>query len=98
MKNSFTRLLRAKSLISKLTLLLATVTLSGSSAFAQYCTSGWTNAYCSLNQMFIGAVEISQSGTVLYSKANDQCNGSTTVSSTLVESTSAFTLTGGASY
>jgi hypothetical protein len=48
--------------------------------------------------MFIGAVEISQSGTVLYSKANDQCNGSTTVSSTLVESTSAFTLTGGASY
>ena len=98
MKNSFTRLLRAKSLISKLTLLLATVALSGSSAFAQYCTSGWTNAYCSLNQMFIGAVEISQSGTVLYSKANDQCNGSTTISSTLVESTSAFTLTGGASY
>ncbi|MBO6518044.1 MAG: hypothetical protein JJ975_16005, partial [Bacteroidia bacterium] len=95
MKNRFTNFWRSG--LSRLFVFLAAVLISGAS-YAQYCKSGWNNAYCSLNDMYIGEVEISQNGTVIYSKANDQCNGTTTSSSTLITSTSAFTLNGGSTY
>ena len=97
MKNRFTQLKQVGS-FSRFTLLLATVILSAMAASAQYCQSGWSRAYCSLNGMSIEDVAISTSGTTIYSKSADGCNGSTTVSSTLITTTSAFTLNGGSNY
>jgi PKD repeat protein len=98
MENRFTKL--KLSYFSRLLMLMASVTFMSLSAFAQYCMPNWTNAYCTLNTMYVGEVEISSSGTVIYSKANDQCNqsGSTGTSTTLITSTSAFTLNGGSNY
>ncbi|MFT5511772.1 MAG: hypothetical protein ACI8SE_000165, partial [Bacteroidia bacterium] len=84
--------------LNRFTLLLAAVVLSAVSVSAQYCQSGWQNAYCSLNGMSIESVTLSTSGTTIYSKAADGCNGTTTSSSTLITSSSAFTLNGGSVY
>jgi PKD repeat protein len=48
--------------------------------------------------MYIGSIEVSQDGTVLYSKSNDQCNQTASPNYTHVETTSAFTLNGGGNY
>ncbi len=98
MKNRFTQLKNQVGSLNRFTVLLAAVVLSAMSASAQYCQSGWTNAYCSLNGMSIENVTIISSGTTIYDKAKDGCNGSTTSSSTLITSTSAFTLNGGSNY
>jgi hypothetical protein len=84
--------------LNRFSLLLATVAFSAFTVSAQYCQSGWTNAYCSLNGMSIENVEIFDNGSSIYSKAKDGCNGTTTSSSTLITSSSSFTLNGGSNY
>jgi hypothetical protein len=68
-----------------------------STAQAPYCTGSYTTT-CPTYNMYVGQVKITQGSTVVYDKPNDACNTTTTPSYDHVETTSAFTLSGGGQY
>ena len=97
MKNRFTHFNFKRLGLGRFSLLLAAVLFAGSSFAQTYCTPGHTAGNCTIWNMYIGSVEVSQGGTVIYSKANDQCN-TTSPNYTQISSSPSFTFSGGGNY